>query len=309
MLEKALEEERGKFDKLNKNVTKFLPPCLLIFGVISGFIFFFAPIGVSFGTKLLRWLALIAVLVIVGIIVFLISFARQHKMTVMDIIKSAVLGKKYTEAMKLGTDDKIKWLKATLSKAKTPYEKLNAVYFLIQVYAESCMDNEADECFKLLSQISPKKKAEKIMYLETQLMYYDYKDDAENYLRTYSKNDDILKLKWDMTLSEQLGVFHSYLNYTMINQEFEKSLELYNLALEIHDKAAQINKVFALTDEAKNLCCLDYAMLYCKLGEKEKSAESFRIALERFESTDKPSLRKHLEKVRRMLDEAEIDYT
>ena len=75
-------------------------------------------------------------------------------MSVADVIKMALLGKKYTEAMKLGTDDKIKWLKATLSKAKTPYEKLNAVYFLIQVYAESCMDNEADECFKLLSQIS-----------------------------------------------------------------------------------------------------------------------------------------------------------
>ena len=74
-------------------------------------------------------------------------------------------------------------------------------------------------------------------------------------------------------------------------------------------RRAEIDVAYAMSEESKELHCLDYAMLYCKLGENEKSAESFRVALERFESTDKPSLKKHLKKVRRMLDEAGIDYT
>lgn len=309
MLEQALGEERRKREKINENVNKFIPPCLIVFGVLSVIIFFFAPVGVSFGTKLLRWSGMVLMIVIIGIIAFFIYFAKQNKMGVIDVIKGTFLGKQYSDALKLEFDDKIRWLKSALAKAKTPYEKLNAICFLIQVYAEKCMENEVDEYFNMLSQIIPKKTLDKIMFLDIQLLYYDYKDDTENYLRTYSENDNILKLKWDMTLSEQIGVFNRYMNYVFINRDYQKALELYNLNLEIHEKAAEIDVNFALPEESKNLYCIDYAMLYCKLGEKEKAAESFRVALERNSNTDKPYIKKHIEKVRGMLNEAGVDYS
>lgn len=308
MLDAAIEEERRNKNEFNDSVNKFILSYMITFAVISMIILFFVPVG--FGTKFLLLLGAVVVYVIIGILATLILTAKYVRiMEIADVAKSIIGNKKKKEIAKSDSKTRINWLTAKLSAAKSNKDKIFIINELMPVYATECMDDKVDECFDMIKLLDPQKDLEKVIKLDTLLYYYDYKDDTENYIRTYNDNEDILQQWWAMPLTMKFSLFNRYRSFLFIMGDYQKALEFYNLNLEIHEKAAEIDVDFALPEESKNLYCIDYAMLYCKLGEKEKAAESFRVALERNSNTDKPYIKKHIEKVRGMLNEAGVNYS
>ena len=307
MLEQAVEEERRSKNNLTNNTNKFILPYMISFAVLV-FVILFLP--VSFNKKLLILFGTTILYVIIGIFATLVLVSKYSRMMgISEVAANLLFGKKQVEILKSDTKTKIEWFTAKLSKARTDKDRLIALGELVSVYLQESIDDKADEYFKMVLQINPKGKREKLFKLDTILGYYDYKDETEKYISTYNENEDILQQSWDMPIILKFTILSRYITYLIITKEYRKALEYYNLCLEFHEKASQIEATYAMSEENKELHCIDYAMLYCKLGEKEKSAESFRVAMKRFENTDKPFLKKHLEKVRGMLDEAEIDYT
>lgn len=307
MLEQAIEEERRHRRKMTDSMEKFMLP-YMISATILLFVILFLPVG--FDKKLLILLGTILVYIFIGMAATLVLTAKYMRMmSIADVAKSLIRNKKEKEIRNSDAKTKIEWFTAKLSKTQNAREKIGAMNELMSVYAGECMEDKVDECFEMIMQFTPKAPIEKVIKFDSVLYYYDYKDDTEKYISAYNENEEILQQCWDMHLLMKFLVFSRYISYLIILGEYQKAFECYNLNLEMHEKAAEIDVAYAMSEESKEFHCLDYAMLYCKLGEKEKSAESFRVALERFENTDKPSLKKHLEKVRKMLDEAGIDYT
>lgn len=215
---------------------------------------------------------------------------------------------------KLKTLDDVSKIQLLEEKAKTAKGILrtNAIASLVPLYARR---DEAEKMKTLTDYVistKPKNKFEKNLRIDIILSYYDYTDDAENYIKVFEENLQEFTDMWENgKINYKIGAMERQIVYLIHTNEYKEAFRLHNLMLEFLDKFAAVMPSIDAEqiNRSRNVNCLDYAMYYCKLGEKEKSAESFRVALERFENTDVPSLRKHLEKVRRMLDEAGIDYT
>ena len=306
-LEKAIEEEKECVKRYEKKLTRFII-FFAILNLIELMLLISLPIEKSF-------LALIAVIAFdLVLLIMCISFFTWQQSGVFSpwLVINSTSEVKFSQ--KLKTLDDVSKIQLLEQKAKTTKGILrtNTLASLIPLYSRMDEPAKLKALADYMMNTKPKRKFERILRMDALLAYYDYMDDAENYTKLFEENLQEITDLWENERINYknlaIGRLISYLFYT---NEYKEAFRLHNLLLEFLDKFAEVMPSFTpeQINWSRNVNCLDYAMYYCKMGEKEKAAESFRVALERFENTDVPFLKKQLEKVRRMLDEAGIDYT
>ncbi len=306
-LEKAIEEEKESAKKYEKKLVRFII-CFGALGAIELIFLFALPPATGF-------LALIAVVVFdfILLVMFIAFFTWQETgifspWLVINSINSTEFSKK------LKTLDDVSKIQLLEEKAKTAKGILrtNAIASLVPLYTRRDEAEKMKALTEYMMSTNPKSKYGKNLRTDIMLSYYDYTDDVENYIKVFEENLQEFTDMWENgKINYKAAAMGRQIVYLVHTNEYKEAFRLHNLMLEFLDKFATVMPSMDAEqiNRSREMNCLDYAMYYCKLGEKEKSAESFRVALERFENTDIPFLKKHLEKVRRMLDEAGIDYT
>lgn len=308
MMEQAIDEEKERNQASTKAVTN---TAFVIIAVLGIEILVLFSLLSDIGIKMLAVLpaVIIADLLLFAAVVLLLSAKYTPNFSVKEFWYAFRNQRFNKEYMSADVGRKIEMYEARLASAKNDDVKINAVNALINLYILENLEEKIEEAAEILDGLTPVSLLSRYAKLTALLMYYDYKDDADSYVSAYENGMEILEKSWTSHMFMKISVASHCSAYYMMNKDYRKALDAYNLYLEFSDRASKIDASHALPSESKDVICLDYAMCYCKLGENEKAAESFRVALERFENTDVPSLKKYLEKVRRMLDEAGIDYT
>ena len=306
-LEKAIEEEKEITRKYEKKLARFI----ICFGVLGAIelIFLLALPPVD------GFLALIAVVAFDFILLVMsIAFFTWQEIRIFSpwLVINSINETEFSKKLKTLDDvSKIQLLEQRVKTAKGIL-RTNAIASLVPLYTRRDEAEKMKALTDYMISTNPKSKFGKNLRTDIMLSYYDYTDDVENYIKVFEENLHEFTDMWENgKINYKVAAMGRHIIYLIHTNEYNEAFRLHNLMLEFLDKfAAVIPSMDAeQINRSREMNCLDYAMYYCKLGEKEKAAESFRVALVRFENTDEPHLKKHLEKIRKMLDEAGIDYT
>ncbi len=308
MMDEAIEEERRLSAASDKSVKAAAAILIIVFG--AEIIAFILLLSVDILKGLIFAVAAAAASFILLFLTIIIMSKKYIKGFEVSAFISAFKNRHFNEYIKT-VDKKAQILlyEDRLAKSKTDNERIRNGGTLLELYAVECQDEKADKMFEEISRLVPKRRIAKIAKLDSALYYYDSKDDAEGYCRTYESGGDIISMWWNSSLDLKFELFGKYIVYTIIKKNYEKALELYNYNLEAHERAGEFNALYRINDEVCNAACIDLAMLYLNTGDTEKAEECMREAERRFADGSVPFIQKQMEKVRAMFDGAGINLT
>lgn len=253
-------------------------------------------------------IAVIADIVLLFVITILLSFKYIDGFTV-GAFFHALKNQKYNSKI-LSADEKEteRLCENRYANAKNE-EKLLASNGVIGICLRM---NDFDRAEKIINEtagIEPKNFLQRSIKVLNYFAFYGVRNDKENYIKTYRENEKVINEMWNNTLDAKLEAVRYTAIYLAFAEQYEKAIEYYDYLLDFQNQAAEIYSNLAVTDELLNVRNIDLSELYCKSGDREKSAEYFKKAKEFFADTDIPFIKSELERVGKILDEAGIDYS
>lgn len=201
-------------------------------------------------------------------------------------------------------EEKLRLYNERLKKAAGQIDKISAACEYIDFAAIMRLDRNADAPYETLLKIHPRKILLKITKFQAMLKYYILKEDSGSYIRAFEENSGLICEGWNYSLFAKLDIIPFYIQYYEFKKEYQKALEYYDVMLDFRKRAYEIDVSLGLTDELLNVSYIDYANLYCMLGNFEEGKKYFRMAEERLSDNDTPYIKKQMENVRKMLEEA-----
>lgn len=279
-----------------------------------------AAIGVEFAVlfMLLRssfWSALIYVAIILAVdfvVFFGVTILMSKKYISGFTVGAFVRGlknQKFNQAVEAADDGtKIRLYEERLAAVKGG-EKLLSINALIPAYLRINENDKAEALLKEAEDIVPKSFWQKSSKALNYLTFYGTLNDGERFIRAYRENEAVIEEMWNNMLILKIVALKYTAFFLAYSGQYDKAIEYYLNIIEFQEKAGEIDASCGINEEEKKVISIDLAELYCKNGNKEKSAEYFREAKEFFADTDVPFLRSELERVGKILDEAGICYS
>lgn len=299
---KAVEKQ---FDRI---ISKGFAPLLGIEIIIS---------AALLGFSVLKALAAAAISVVLDILLFLIVTeiltAREMKFqafALVSIYRKRKL-KRFAALVDAAptTEEKLRLYCENIKKSGNKDEKLSAISQYINFVNAMCAEQDIDWVYEELIKIRSEKFITKSAKLQDLLLYFIAKGDCDGFIRTFEENQGLIKEMWDYALFSKLDIVVLCCEYFRMKKEYQKQLEYYDILIEFHEKASEIDVKYALTDEMRSEIKIDYAKIYCRLGRYEEAAECLHEAEEKLKNNDKPYIKKGIEEAGKMLEEADTNNT
>lgn len=307
MLDEALKDE--KIRTSISNISVKMAGCFLLAVVAIELIWVLIMINRDIiGAFVFLLIAAAADIVLFFIVIFLMSLKRIKKLPLSFFMYSFKLRKLNKTAQTADNDNKILLYESRLAKDKDR-DRLLYINELILLYIRKNRFDKAEELLRQAKSIVPKNFFQRYAKALSYLVYYDSANDSENYIKAYLENESIIDEMWSSVLLFKISALNFTKTFISYSGDYNKAIEYYLNAAYFQEKAQEINAAYVYSDEGKNAAILDLAALYCKNGDREKSAECFRKAKAFFEDTDVPFFRSELERVGKILDEAGIDHS
>ncbi|MDE5993160.1 MAG: hypothetical protein K2G87_08940, partial [Oscillospiraceae bacterium] len=307
MLDQTIETERKNKAASDKAVQ--ITAHIMIAAIVAEFVALFMLLHNSF------WAALIYVAIILAVdfvvffgVTILISKKYISGFTVRAFVRG-LKNQKFNQAVEAADDDtKIRLYEERLAAVKGG-EKLLSINVLIPMYLRINENDKAEALLKEAEDIVPKNFWQKSSRALNYLNFYGAVNDGERFIRAYRENEVVIEKMWNDMLILKIEALKYTAFFLAYSGQYDKAIEYYLNVVEFQEKAGEIDASCGINEEEKKVVDIDLAELYCKSGNKEKSAEYFREAKEFFADTDVPFLRSELERVGKILDEAGICYS
>lgn len=268
------------------NITKTLPAAAIF--IIADIVFFFAAVEVimRIDTAEPPYPAVFS---------FYYAYMRKRFAARLDAAPTA--------------DEKFRLYEENHKKAVVKHRKILAAIEYIEFFTKTQADKNndlLDELYEEIANDKPKKILLKFTRLQGLLGYFIFKEDSAGYIRTFEENSDTISKFWDFNFSSKINIIIYFVQYFEFKNDFQNALEYYDLLVYLNEKASEIDVSLALPEETVKTFSLDYAKIFCRLGRWEEAEKYFREAEEMLADNNNPRIKKQMESVRKMLDEANI---
>lgn len=307
MLDEAIKDEK-KSTKVS-NISAQLAVCfLLAVAAVEALCAFSIMNRDIIGALIFLLISAAADIVLLFIIIFLMSLKSIKRIPFELLVYSFKLHKFNKTVQAADDDNKILLYESKLAKNKGR-DRLLYINGLIPLYVRKNRFDKAEELLRQAESIVPKNFMQRCAKATSYFIFYASANDGESYTKAYLENESIIDEMWNDPLSFKI----SALTYTKIfiacSGDYNKAIEYYLNVAYFQEKAGEINVIYEKSEDEKNAANIDLAELYCKSGDREKSAEYFKKAKEALADTDVPFYRSELERVGKILDEAGIDHS
>lgn len=315
MIDKAIEKEKINRERSEKLTVK----AVIVFLVII-FVEIFLLVGflsVNAGIAgILKTLKAAAIFIIADIIYYFATVEAVMRIGTAEPPYPAVFSFYYAYMRKRFTarlnaaqtvEDKIRLYEDNLKKAVFKNRKVLAAIEYLEFLTQTQPDknsNVSDKLYEIISSSRPKKILLKFTRLQGLFNYYIFNEDSAGYIRTFEENSDTISKFWDFNLSAKSNIIIYFVQYFEFKNDFQNAVDYCDLLMYLNEKACGIDVSLALPEEALKAISLDYAFFFCKLGRWEEAEKYFREAEEMLADNNIPHMKKQIETVRNMLDEA-----
>lgn len=204
-------------------------------------------------------------------------------------------------------EDKIRIYEDNLKKAVFKHRKVSAAIEYLEFLTQTQPDknsNVPDKLYEIISNSKPKKVLLKFTRLQGLFNYYIFNEDSAGYIRTFEENSDTISKFWDFDLSAKANIIIYFVQYFEFKNDFQNAVDYCDLLVYLNEKACGSDVSLELPEEAFKALSLDYAFFFCKLGRWEEAEKYFREAEKMLADNNISHVKKQIETVRNMLDEA-----
>lgn len=307
MLDETIETERK--NKAASDKAARITAYIMLAAIGAEFVVLFMLLYNSFWAALIYTVIILAVdfVVFFGVTV-LISRKYISGFTVGGFLR-AFKNQKFNQTVAAADNDtKIRLYEERLAAAKGG-DRLLSINALMPMYLRINEIDRAEALLKEAEGIAPKNFWQKSAKALNYLVFYGAVNDGESFIKAYRENELVIREMWNNMLILKIEALKYTAVFLAHSGQYDKAIEYYLNIIEFQEKAGEIDASCGINEEGKKVVGIDFAELYCKVGDREKAAEYFREAKEFFADTDVPFLRSELDRVGKILDEAGIDYS
>lgn len=315
MIDKAIEKEKSNHEKSEKLTAKAATVFLVI--IFVEFFLLAVIFSVNAGmTGILKTLKAAAIFIIADIVYFFAAVEAIMRIGTAEPPYPAVFSfyfaymrKRFTARLNAAptVEDKIRIYENNLKKAVFKHRKVSAAIEYLEFLTQTQADKNSDvseKLYEIISNSNPKKIILKFTRLQGLFNYYIFNEDSAGYIRTFEENSDTISKFWDFDLPAKANIIIYFIQYFEYKNDFQNAVDYCDLLMYLNEKACGIDVSLALPEEAFKVLSLDYAFFFCKLGRWEEAEKYFLEAEEILADNNIPHVKKQIETVRNMLDEA-----
>lgn len=315
MIDKAIEKEKSNREKSEKLTVKVAIAFLII--VFVEIFLLTGLLSVNAGVAgILKTLKATAIFIIADIVYFFAAVEAIMRINTTEPPYPAIFSfyfaymrKRFTARLNAAptVEDKIRIYEDNLKKAVFKHRKVSAAIEYLEFLTQMQLDksfNVPDKLYEIISNSKPKKILLKFTRLQGLFNYYIFKEDTAGYIRTFEENSDTISKFWDFDLSAKANIIIYFVQYFEFKNDFQNAVDYCDILMYLNEKACEIDVSLALPEEAFKALSLDYALFFCKLGRWEEAEKYFRGAEEMLADNNIPYVKKQIEAVRNMLNEA-----